>query len=381
MKRIKILITLIAVTLTGWLLVTILINSMFSPTDSSIPEIINDQNVPGLESKPAVFASNLSIPWGVGFLPNENMLVSERTGSLKILRSDGELLGTYSVPGVKRGPESGLLGLAVDPDFENNNYVYLYETYESETGGTFNRIARYVLNNGLTEKVILLEGIPGAKYHDGGRIAFGPDGALYVTTGDAVNPEIAQDLRSLGGKILRMNSDGSVPESNPFEDSFVYSYGHRNPQGLAWDNQGRLWSSEHGPSGLESGHDEVNLIVPGGNYGWPHFAGETQRTSMALNRENFIFPIYESGSEETWAPAGLTIIEDDIYWGGLRGQALYRGSVYGNDVDPLVRLYVEDFGRIRTTFQTPEMNLGFTTSNTDGRGSPRSDDDKIIIVE
>jgi len=172
------------------------------------------------------------------------------------------------VEGVEATGEGGLLGLAVHPQFVENQYLYLYLTSKEE-GGVVNRVERYrLVENQLEEREVMVVGILGAAYHDGGRMEFGPDGKLYITTGDAGQPNLAQDKESLNGKILRINDDGSVPEDNPFGNQ-VYSYGHRNPQGLAWDSQERLWATEHGPSGLQTGNDELNLIVKGRNYGWP----------------------------------------------------------------------------------------------------------------
>ena len=211
----------------------------------------------------------------------------------------------------------------------------------------------------------------------GGRLAFGPDSKLYITTGDATEPDLAQDLNSLAGKILRLNDDGSVPNDNPFLNSSVFSYGHRNPQGLAWDNEGSLYSTEHGPSGISSGQDELNQIVAGGNYDWPFFSG-TERPDPNQDSPiaNLQFPSIASGPDEVWAPAGLSFWQGDLWFGGLRGESLYQ---YDLETGDLVRHLSGELGRLRTTVVTPEGNLAITTSNRNGRGSPNNGDDKIVI--
>src|SRR3989344_4118983 len=201
----------------------------------------------------------------------------------------------------------------------------------SDGNGTTNRIERYrFLNDALSDKKVIISGIPGALYHDGGRMEFGADGMLYVTTGDATKEDIAQDKNSLGGKILRLNDDGSIPGDNPFPGSPVWSYGHRNPQGLAWDGAGRLWETEHGPTGenQECCRDEINLIEKGGNYGWPTITGAETRTGM-------LSPALQSGGSDTWAPASLAYYKGSLFFGGLRGAALYEAVLDGTRVKEL----------------------------------------------
>ncbi len=217
-------------------------------------------------------AEGLDTPWDLAFAPDGRIFFTERPGRLRVIEG-GRLRPepVATIPEVVERGEGGLLGLALDPDFAGNGHLYLYHTYSGSDGGLRNRVVRYTLADragarGLTEPRVILDDIPAAAIHNGGRIAFGPDGKLYVTTGDAAAPALAQDRDSLAGKILRLNPDGSVPDDNPFPGSPVYSYGHRNPQGLAWQpGTGQLYATEHGPSA----HDEVNLIAPGDNYGWP----------------------------------------------------------------------------------------------------------------
>ena len=220
-------------------------------------------------------AENLEVPWAIEFAPDGRIFFTERGGNLRVIE-DGQL-NPEPVTILNVGTvEGGLLGLALDPNFEQNHFLYLYYTY-FEFPLTFNKVVRYTENNNsLSEELILIDKIPGAVVHDGGRLKFGPDEKLYVTTGDATNADSAQDLNSLAGKILRINSDGTVPSDNPFSDSPVFSYGHRNPQGLDWDPvTGKLVISEHGPSGERGfAHDEINVIEAGKNYGWPKVIGD-----------------------------------------------------------------------------------------------------------
>lgn len=316
-----------------------------------------------------IVAENLEIPWEVAFLPNGELLVTERPGRLIKIGKERKV---YEISGVRDVGEGGLLGLALHPDFENNQLIYLYLT-SSDAGKIVNRVERYRLeNDSLINREVILEGIAGASNHDGGRIEFGPDGFLYITTGDAQKPNLAQDINSLNGKILRVKDDGSIPPDNPFGNA-VYSYGHRNVQGITWDSEGRLWATEHGRSGLLSGLDELNLIEPGKNYGWPDIQGDE-------TREGMVAPIIHSGASETWAPAGAEFIKDSIFFAGLRGSTLYQARIENEKVTSLVKHFEDEYGRLRAVRLGPDGYLYITTSNQDGRGPPRQGDDKIIRI-
>ena len=317
-----------------------------------------------------VLHEGLHIPWDIAFLPNDALLVTERSGTLKEIAPDGTTVA-IPVSGVRHAGEGGLMGIALHPDFANNRLLYLYISREVN-GGTVNSVERYRYDDSsLSERKVVVGDIPGAIYHDGGRIAFGPDGYLYIATGDATQPDLSQDVQSLAGKILRVTEAGDPAPGNPFH-SLVYSLGHRNPQGIAWDSNGVLWSTEHGRSGIFSGLDELNRIERAGNYGWSDLQGDDRQ-------HGFVAPTLHSGSD-TWAPASIAIVEDRIFFGGLRGEALYEVT-QENGVPVLQEYFKGVFGRIRTVAVSPDgTSLYVTTSNRDGRGSVRDGDDKIIQV-
>ena len=338
---------------------------------------------PELGVRVETVADNLTIPWSIDWLPNGDAIFTERNGNLRIIQ-DGELQDAPLLSLDVAGVEGGMLGVAVDPSFSENGFIYLHYTY-NEFIVTSNKIVRYHLNeNTLTENKVLLDKIPGGPFHDGGRIQFGPDGKLYITTGDAGDPDSAQDLNSLAGKILRINSDGTIPDDNPWENSPVYSMGHRNPQGMDWDGDGNLIATEHGPSGwMGNAHDELNLILPGVNYGWPEVIGDETREGM----QN---PILHTG-DDTWAPSGGEFYDGDKIpqWNGRYFVAALRGShlhmidfdLQNNRVISNEKLFQDDFGRLRDVQTGPDGNLYILTSNQDGRGFPNSGDDKILRIK
>lgn len=323
-----------------------------------------------------VIAENLDTPWGIAFLPDNSILVTERQGRVRLISSSGKLQSDpVAVLGSsKESGEGGLLGIAIHPDFSSNNFVYFYYTYSSRGNGTFNRVVRMEYKNGRLEgERIIVDEIPGRVNHNGGRMKFGSDGYLYITTGDAQEPSQSQDINSLAGKILRVTDEGEIVPSNPFGNP-VYSYGHRNPQGLAWDSTGALWSTEHGRSGIYSGFDELNLIQRGGNYGWPVIQGDETKSGM-------ITPVENSGASTTWAPSGADFTGSSLFFGGLRGEALYEAVIQDNRVKELREHFKGKYGRIRDVVLGPDKMLYITTSNRDGRGSPESTDDRIIRID
>ena len=338
-----------------------------------------DTGTPDLESTTAnsgpvgvetsVVATGLEAPWDLVFTPGGEALVTERdSGRLLSVDASGyvEELQTLPAGGVGEG---GLLGLALSPDYERDGLIYAY--YSTDTD---NRVVRFREGEGPEP---ILTGIPVNSYHNGGRIAFGPDGNLYVGTGDAGDRPSSQDTNSLAGKILRLTPEGEVPGDNQFPGNPLYSYGHRNVQGLAWDANGQLYASEFG----QDTYDEVNRIVPGGNYGWPEVEGEGGEGSGYVDPVATFFPTSEA------SPSGVEILrggaipqwEGDFFMAALRGQRLYRldldesGAVVGQE-----ELLQDEAGRLRHVVQAPDGSLWVLTSNRDGRGNPVPDDDRII---
>jgi len=320
-----------------------------------------------------VVVDGLNNPWEMVFAPNGDIYFSERDGRVWKIENFGEAKVIQTFP--KSGSyEGGTLGLALAPNFEENKKIYIYQT-NLELEFFQNKVFSFTVDGDeLVDVQTVIDGIPGAPWHDGGRIAFGPDEKLYITTGDAVNLGWAQDLSSLAGKILRINSDGSIPNDNPFDSSVIFSYGHRNPQGIAWNDDGMLVSSEHGPSGeMGYGHDEINVIVKGINYGWPKVVGDS-------SDDSFVNPIIHSG-EQTWAPSGMVFYNSDkisslegkFLVGALRGQHLMVLDV-ANDGSLISaeKMFEGDFGRIRTAQISPDGVLYLLTAN--------GDNDKIIRI-
>ncbi len=313
-------------------------------------------------------AKNLEIPWALDFLPDGSIVFTERPGRIRLVDVREGLLPEplLTINEVARRGEGGLLGIAVHPDFAKNQFIYVYYTYQ-EGNNLANRVVRFrKQDRALLDKKIIIDNIPAASIHNGGRIKFGPEGLLYITTGDASIPDLAQDKNSLAGKILRLRDDGTIPVDNPFPDSPVYSFGHRNPQGLAWDEQGGLWETEHGSSAT----DEVNLIEPGQNYGWPVIRGDEKAAGLES-------PVIHSG-RDTWAPSGGTFLNGSLFFAGLRGQGLYQ-LVNKNQVT-LHRHLNKNFGRLRDVVVGPDGFIYLLTSNRDGRGVPTADDDQIIRI-
>lgn len=350
------------------------------PKTANIPEIRNGAEFAELDAKQtqnkdfpklSIVAKNLETPWGLVFLPDSSILFTERSGRVRMIDKEGNLMSTpiAMIGEVKHIGEGGLLGIELYPKFSENQLVYFYYTYGEDRGNTQNRVVRYkfdgkTLNNAKT----IVDNIPGASNHNGGRIKFGPDGFLYTTTGDAQEPSWSQDRNSLAGKILRVTDEGEAAPGNPFGNR-TYSYGHRNPQGIIWDEDNKLWSTEHGRSGVQSGLDELNLIEPGKNYGWDIIQGDEKRDGM-------VTPVLNSGSL-TWAPASAVFLDGSIYFGGLRGTSLFE---YVIESKKLSRYLNGELGRIRDVVLGSDKMLYITTSNRDGRGSPSSDDDRIIRV-
>jgi len=316
---------------------------------------------------------DLTSPWGLVSVDGDRHLISERdTGLVWLLDSTGERSELGVVPDVRAEGEGGLLGLAVPPDSgaSSEGVLYAYLTTDVD-----NRVVRLPWSPaGLGEPEVIIEGIPRATIHNGGRLAFGPDGMLYIATGDAAEPELAQDPDSLAGKVLRITSDGEIPADNPFPESPVYTLGHRNVQGLAFadDGSARVWASEFGTSIA----DELNLLVPGGNYGWPVVEG-------AADLPPYIDPIAQWSPTSLASPSGIAYVGGEspaVYVASLRGQVLWQVPVVGDGAGEPVALDLGALGRLRTVTAQPDGSLWLMTSNTDGRGEPGPTDDVIVEV-
>jgi glucose/arabinose dehydrogenase len=309
-----------------------------------------------------VIATNLEVPWGLAFLPDGSALVSERdTHKIKHVLPDGSVSTVGKVNGVNGGGEGGLLGIALSPSYETDHLLFAFYTHGGE-----NVIARMTYDGaGLSHQRMIFGGIPSGAIHNGGRIVFGPDGFLYVGTGEAGRGSPAQNKNDLGGKILRITPNGRPAPGNPF-NSPVWSYGHRNVQGLAFDSRGQLWASEFG----QNTWDELNRIKKGRNYGWPVVEGRTDRAG-------FIDPVRQWHTDVA-SPSGIAIAGNSVWMAALRGQRLWQIPIPDGKAGKPKALLVGKYGRLRTVAVAPDGSLWLTTSNRDGRGNPSHGDDRII---
>ena len=332
-----------------------------------------------------VIAQGLEVPWSIIFTGAGRMLVSERPGRIREI-VNGELNpnALYTFSDVISIEESGLMGLALDPDYVTNHFIYACYTSQNQSG-MFNRVVRMIdAGSEIKLDVAVVDNIPSAKYHAGCRLAFGPDGKLYITTGDARQPQAAQDLTSLAGKILRVNADGSIPTDNPFSNSPIFSYGHRNPQGITWNAaNGIFYESEHGPSGNDGpeGGDEINRIYAGDNYGWPLVS---HAESLAGTQSPLIqfTPAIAPAEILYYSSDMLPMFKEKLLLGALRGEGLALLSLAADDPNTVAKVewLVKDVGRVREVTLGPDGLVYFSTSNRDGRGSPQAGDDKIYRI-
>ena len=330
------------------------------PSTPAAPTLSSDDGTLS-PSEATTRVQDLAVPWSIAF-HDETMLISERdTARILEVSPEGDVREVAVIEGVVPRGEGGLLGIAV-----RDGRLYAYST-----AADGNRVQRFALSGSpgslkLEAAETILSGMAAGTNHNGGRIAFGPDDMLYVTVGDAGDRESAQDPTSLSGKILRVAPDGEIPEDNPFDGSPVYSLGHRNPQGLAWDEDGTLYASEFG----QDTWDELNVIEPGGNYGWPDVEG-------VAGRDGFIDPVQQ------WAPAaaspsGIAIASGSLFIANLRGERVREVPL--DDLGVSVEHVVGEFGRLRDVAVGPDGALWVATNNTDGRGSPRPGDDRLLRI-
>ncbi len=342
------------------------IDPVASPTPIEDSATADPESVPiAPTGELEALVTGLRAPWSIVPLPTGSVFLSERdTARILELSPQGALSVVGTVPGVVPGGEGGLLGLAALDTGTPYLYAYL-------TGSTDNRIVRMPVTGtpgayALGDAEVVLAGIPKARTHNGGRLAFGPDGMLYATTGDAQQTGLAQDPASLAGKILRLTPDGTVPADNPVPGSYVYSLGHRNPQGIAFDRTGQLWAAEFG----QNTWDELNRIEPGANYGWPVVEG-------IGGRAGYTDPVQQWPTSEA-SPSGLGIVGDTLFVTGLRGQRL-RAIDIGTPGESTSH-FVQQLGRIRDAVAAPDGRLLIITNNTDGRGDPRAGDDHLYAL-
>ncbi len=353
---------------------------LFSAGEFSLVEANN------IAYKTEVVVEGLEVPWSVVFTSPDRILVTERTGRIREIVG-GELRDEplYEFTEITARGEAGLMGMVLDPNYSINRHLYV--CYATTPAGTMiARVARFTdTGNGLSDSMIVVDNIPAANNHAGCELAFGPDGKLYVTTGDASNREIAQDLGNLGGKILRVNADGTVPADNPFANSRVWSYGHRNPQGIAWyPGSEVLYAAEHGPSGFDGpgGGDEINLIKPGENYGWPRVSHQNSAQGMVDPLVVFT-PAIAPASILFYDSEQIPEFQNNLFAGMLVGEGMTRFVINPENLEEILmyeKLPLDDFGRIRELVMGPDGQMYFATSNRDGRGNVRGGDDKIVRI-
>lgn len=352
-------------------------SSKSSPSASDTPAPVH-----GSVKDVRTVADQLNVPWGLALLPGGDLMVTSRD-TRKITRIDLESGRKTAVGDIGEarsngtvGGEGGLLGLVLSPDFDRNHQLFVYYSTDED-----NRIARLTYDqsadpgNQLRGQQVILKGIPHGLHHNGGRLAFGPDKMLYATTGESGDSSLSQDKSSLGGKILRMTDSGEPAAGNPDPDSVVWSYGHRNVQGLAWDRSGRLWASEFG----DRTADELNLIKKDHNYGWPQTQGRTDITK-------YTSPVAEWGTEED-SPSGIAFAGGSVWMPALRGERLWRIPLDGATTAGKPEAFLNEgngpnqtYGRLRSVLALDDHTLLVTTSNTDGRGTPEADDDRILEI-
>ncbi len=362
--------------ITAYSLKDTLFADLFAPAPSQELTGLSKAYLDEMKIPYTTIAKNLSSPWELQFLPDGDMLVTEQVG--KLTRIHDKTQTTMTIPHVATVGETGLRGLEIHPNYTQNHRIYLM--YSIDDGAEYpSTIMSYELKDDkLINPYPILEGITGAKFNNGGRLAFGPDNYLYVTTGDANQPSLAQNLGSLSGKILRINADGTAIEGNPFQ-SRIFSYGHRNPEGITWTDNGLLWSTEHGRDQDTYGLDEVNLIFASNNYGWPAIEGDKTRADMKT-------PALNSGPSTAWDPSSAEFAYGSIFFSSLDGQNLYEAKLSKDrtKITKLVSHFKNDFGRIRRVRKGPDGDLYLLTDNSkhpNGKKGKPEAKDMIIRID
>ena len=331
-------------------------------------------------------ASNLEVPWAFAFTPDGNALVTERPGRIRIIEG-GKLRAepVHTVADVEPSSESGLMDLSVHPKFAENKFLYIAYAYRGD--GNRVRVVRFKYDGGkFLEPKTIIEDIPAAPNHAGTRARFGPDGKLYITTGDATDKRIAQQTNSLGGKTLRLNDDGTIPTDNPFIGNKnyrpeIWTIGHRNAQGLAWSPDGLMFQTEHGPSGFDGrgGGDEVNVVERGKNYGWAEISHTEKRAGLESPLLQYT-PACAPASAMFSSGKLFSEFKGNFFFGCLRGERIVRVVLDGRRVVKQENLLEETYGRVREMAEAPDGSIWFSTSNRDGRGDAAKEDDRILRI-
>ncbi len=338
-------------------------------------------------------AANLEIVWSIVFAPDGRMFFTERPGRVRVFEN-GKLLTAplFTVPDVELSGESGLMGMALHPKFVENHFLYLAYAYQAG-GNQSVKVVRYrETGETLTDAKTMIELIPAARYHAGTRLGFGPDGKLYITTGDATKQSQGQELNTLGGKTLRLNDDGTIPTDNPFVNRKdarpeIWTYGHRNAQGMDWQPEtGLMFQTEHGPSLIDgvslfkrSGGDEVNIVERGKNYGWAKISHKTKRAGMETAIVEYS-PAVAPASGMFYRGNLFPQLKNNFLFGALKGEAIIRLVLDGRSIVSQEKLFVKTYGRVREIAEAPDGSIYFSTSNRDGRGDPTKEDDRILRI-
>ncbi len=338
-------------------------------------------------------AANLEIVWSIVFAPDGRMFFTERPGRVRVFEN-GKLLTAplFTVPDVELSGESGLMGMALHPKFVENHFLYLAYAYQAG-GNQSVKVVRYrETGETLTDAKTMIELIPAARYHAGTRLGFGPDGKLYITTGDATKQSQGQELNTLGGKTLRLNDDGTIPTDNPFVNRKdarpeIWTYGHRNAQGMDWQPEtGLMFQTEHGPSLIDgvslfkrSGGDEVNIVERGKNYGWAKISHKTKRAGMETAIVEYS-PAVAPASGMFYRGNLFPQLKNNFLFGALKGEAIIRLVLDGRSIVSQEKLFVKIYGRVREIAEAPDGSIYFSTSNRDGRGDPTKEDDRILRI-
>ncbi|MDQ3131626.1 MAG: PQQ-dependent sugar dehydrogenase [Acidobacteriota bacterium] len=374
-----------------FLLAVLLSNIACAADDADFPVVSASKNLPKFRVE--TVAANLEVVWSIIFAPNGRIFLTERPGRVRVIEN-GKLRDApfFVVPDIEPSGESGLMGMTLHPDFSANRFVYLAYAYQDK-GDQRVRVARYrETGDTLTDAKTIIENIPAARYHSGTRLKFGPDGKLYITTGDATKQSEAQKLDTLAGKTLRLNDDGTVPADNPFTNQKgarpeIWTFGHRNAQGMDFQPEsGLMFQTEHGPSIIDgvslfkrTGGDEVNIVERGKNYGWAKISHKSKREGMETPIIEYS-PAIAPASGMFYRGSAFPEFKNNFFFGALKGQSIVRLVLDGKRIVSQDKLLEKEYGRIRDVAEAPDGTIYFSTSNRDGRGDPAKEDDRIFRI-